>query len=134
MNPSWRAALRSVVIVAGVAVTVASVLAFRLADWPTYVVFVLVSVILFLPYVEALPGVPLPIPEMAATIGFLYIAGLPIIILSDIAPLLIRLLRWALPERWKAAIPQLRVEGGAAHRRLSVATWGSVKTILVIRR
>jgi signal transduction histidine kinase len=118
MSSSWRAAVLTLVIVGGCIVTAASVLAFRAADWPIYLVFLLVSVVLFLPYVEVLPTVALPIPEMAATIGFLYIGGLPIIILRNVAPILTRFLRWVLPEHWKQRLPQLRAEAAAVRREL----------------
>ncbi len=48
-----RSALRALVIAGGAAVAVWSVLSFRLADWPIYVVFALLSVVLFRFYVEA---------------------------------------------------------------------------------
>jgi signal transduction histidine kinase len=125
MSSSWRAAVRTLVIVGGCIVTGASVVAFRAADWPIYLVFLLVSVVLFLPYVEVLPTVALPIPEMAATIGFLYIGGLPIIMLRNVAPILTRFLRWALPERWKQRLPQLRAEAAAVRRELFTEALGA---------
>jgi signal transduction histidine kinase len=123
--PPWRAALRRTVVAAGAGVALLSVLALRLADWRIYAVYVLLSVVLFLPYVEVLPGLPLPIPQMAATIGFLYIGGLPIIVLENVAPVLTQLLRRALPAGWRQPIPQLRAETGAAQRRLFAGTWAA---------
>jgi signal transduction histidine kinase len=114
MSSNWRAAVRTLVIIGGCIVSAAGVLAFRAADWPVYLVFLLVSVVLFLPYVEVLPTVALPIPETAATIGFLYIGGLPIIVLRNVAPILTRFLHLVLPERWKQRLPQLRAEAAAA--------------------
>ena len=57
---------------AGVAVTLVSVLYFRLADWPLYLVYVGLSSALVLPSVEVLPGVLLLVPELATTLGFLF--------------------------------------------------------------
>ncbi len=118
MSSRARIAIRTGVIFGGGLVALASLLAFRIADWPIYVVFLLVAVILFLPYVEVLPTVALPIPEMAATIGFLYIGGLPIVILRNLAPILTRLLRSVLPERWKQRLPQLQSEAPSVRREL----------------
>lgn len=123
MSARARAAIRSVVIAGGVAVMVAGILSFRLADWPIYLVFLGVSLALFLPYVEVLPRVALPIPEMAATIGFLYIGGLPILVLRNIAPVITRWLRWGLPERWKERLPQLRADRAAIRRELFADSW-----------
>ena len=125
MRPAARAALRALVIAGGAAVTVASVLALRASDTPLYLVFVLISLALFLPYVEVLPRVALPIPEMAATIGFLYIGGLPIIVLRNVAPLMTLGLRRALPERWKQRLPQLREDSAAVRRELFAEAFGA---------
>jgi len=114
MTPGRRSALRALVILSGGVLMVAGLLAFRADDLPIYLVFLFLSLVLFQPYVEVLPTVALPIPEMAATIGFLYIGGLPIIVLLNVAPTLTHILRRVLPERWKERIPQLR---WAASRR-----------------
>ncbi|MBI4516927.1 MAG: HAMP domain-containing histidine kinase [Deltaproteobacteria bacterium] len=129
MTAWWRHALRALVVGAALAVTLAGLSAVRLADWPTYVVFLLISVVLFLPYVEVLPRIKLPIPEMAASIGFLYIAGLPVIVLRNLAPALARLLAWALPEQWKARLPQLRAGAGITRRELLGGGWGAASPI-----
>lgn len=123
MKTIGRLALRTLVILAGSGVAVASLLSFRAADWPIYAVFLIVSVLLFLPYVEVLPTVALPIPEMAATIGFLYIGGLPIILLRNIAPLFMRVLRGILPERWKERLPQLRSAAPTVRREFFAVGW-----------
>ncbi len=107
MTPTWRSVLRGAVIASGVAVTLAGVAAVRLDDGPIYFVFLLISVVLFLPSVEVLPRLMLGIPQMASTIGFLYIGGLPIVVLGFVAPALTRLLRWALPAHRAARVPQL---------------------------
>jgi signal transduction histidine kinase len=118
MTPGQRSVLRALVILAGAVLMVASLLAFRAADLPIYLVFLLVSIVLFQPYVEVVPTLAIPIPEMAATIAFLYIGGLPIIVLYNVTPILTRLLRRVLPERWKERIPQLRSTVRAAGREL----------------
>ncbi|MFN8626442.1 MAG: HAMP domain-containing sensor histidine kinase [Candidatus Binatia bacterium] len=129
MTPPWRALLRGVVILGGAAVTIASLVALRVADWPIYVAYLLVSVVLFLPYVEVLPSVGLPIAEIAATIGFLYIGGLPIVVLSNFSPLLTRCLRSVVPEPWKQRLPQLRTDAPVARRSPLSGDWkGNVAT------
>ena len=55
-----RAALRALMITAGAAVAVWSALQFRVADWPIYVVYALLSVLLFRFYIEVLPTLVLP--------------------------------------------------------------------------
>ncbi len=105
MNERLVAALRGVIIAAGVGVTVAGMLAMRLADWPIYLAFVTLSLVLFGPAVEVLDGLTLPMPGLALCLGFLYIGGLPIAFLRNLAPpFLIQLLRWAVPRRWRAEL------------------------------
>jgi signal transduction histidine kinase len=143
MSPQLRAALRGLAIAAGVAVTLASLLAFRRADWPIYLTFVLLSLVLFRPYVEVLPNVVLPMPGIALTIGFVYLGGLPIILLRLVEPLAVRILRSILPVPWRAAVPPS--VGGAvgvaalpwlreSRERLAVAAeWGVFSVGLVVR-
>jgi signal transduction histidine kinase len=100
-----RVALRVLTIALGVVVTLLALLAFRLADWPIYVVFVLLSLILFRPYVEVLPNMVLPMPGLALTIGFVYLGGLPIIALRLVEPFATKIVRSALPARWREAVP-----------------------------
>lgn len=121
MRDGWRPLLRAVVIGAGGAVALAGVFAFRVVDLPVYIVFAAVSVVLFLPYVEVLPRLPLSIPDLAATIGFLYIGGLPIIVLRTFTPLFARSLRRVVPRRWQDRIPQLRADAGVARGELFVS-------------
>jgi len=120
MSPAARRLIRGAVIVGGASVTLASVLAFRVADWLIYLVFCILSALLFVPQVEVLPGVTLPLPQMAVTIGFLYIGGLPIIALTNVAGALTRVLRTALPRRWTDRLPQLEA---AAARELFASSW-----------
>jgi hypothetical protein len=106
MSPRLRGAIRFFVVAGGLAVTLAAVLALRLEDWPTYVVFVLLALALFSPAVEVLPGLALPMPSLALSIGFLYVGGLPIVLLRNaVPPTLPQLLRWLLPARWQRALP-----------------------------
>src|SRR5262249_27067964 len=108
MSPRLRATLRWLVIAGGVAVTVAATLALRRVDWPIYVAFLLLSLVLFGPGVEVLPGLMLPMPGLALCIGFLYVGGLPIILLRNAAPpYLTQLLRWTLPKRWRVLVPDI---------------------------
>jgi len=111
MSPAGRSALRGAVIVAGGALVVASVLAMRRQDWPIYVVFCVLSVVLFQPYVEVVRGVPLPIPLLATTLGFLYIGGLPIVALTTVPSLLTLLLRSVLPRDWRKRGPWVQTGG-----------------------
>src|SRR5262245_22853249 len=87
MTDAGRATVRWVVIAAGAAVTLASVLACRSEDWPIYAVFVLLSFFVHLPAVEMLPHVPIPVAELVTNIAFLYIGGPPIIFLRFIPPI-----------------------------------------------
>jgi signal transduction histidine kinase len=107
VSPRLRAVLRAILIAAGAAVTLASVVTFRSEDWPIYAAFVVLSIALFQPWVEVLPGLGMPMPTLALTIGFLYIAGPPIIVLRVATPLALRLLRTVLPERWKPWVPEM---------------------------
>lgn len=105
MSESSRTAVRALVIAAGLAVGVASLFTFRSQDWPIYLTFFVLSGVLFLPGVEVMPRVHLGIAEIAATFGFLYIAGPPIILLRLFSPLITQRLRQMLPARWAANLP-----------------------------
>jgi signal transduction histidine kinase len=104
----WRI-VRALVIVGGFVTLAAGLLAFRSADLWLYVVYVVVGVIVALPPVELLPRLRMPIPTLATTVGFLYLGGLPIIVLSQtVLPSLLVGLRLAVPRRWADRLPQLR--------------------------
>ena len=107
MTPRGRAALRGVVIAVGAAVVFAGVLAFRRADWPIYVAFFVVLSALVAPVVHVLPGLVIGIPSVAVDIGFLYIGGLPIIVLNLIVLLCLRVARSRIPARWLARVPAI---------------------------
>src|SRR5262249_381373 len=111
VNEKLRAALRGLTIAAGLVVALLSVLSFRLADWPIYVAYVLLSLVLFRPYVDMLADLILLLPGLALTIGFLYLGGLPIIVLRGVESLLIEVVVELLPVRWRARV---RASGGAA--------------------
>src|SRR5207247_639637 len=68
LGPRARATLRRLVTAAGLVLTLWSLSTFRLVDWPTYAVFVLLSAILYVPSVEVLPSLTLPIPGLAVII------------------------------------------------------------------
>jgi signal transduction histidine kinase len=102
VNGRFATALRAFVVVLGVAVTVAGAVALRPEDWRIYVAFVVLSLFLFGPAVEVVPGLTLPMPGLALCLGFLYVGGLPIVFLRNVAPpFLIQLLQWVVPPRWR---------------------------------
>src|SRR5437667_1606366 len=111
VSPRTRSVLRVLVIAAGVVVTAASMFTFRREDWPSYATFALLSLALYGPWVEVLPELGMPMPGIALTIGFLYIAGPPVIVLRVVMPLALRLVRATVPERWAAWLPDM--VGGA---------------------
>lgn len=125
MSPIFRTALRAAVIVAGAAVTLAGVLAFRAADWPIYLAFVLVSFAVVLPGVEVLPKMSLSIPQLAATIAFLYIGGLPIVVLRNLSPAFLLLLDRTLPQRWTRHVPGFEAAARGARGELLGDIWGT---------
>ncbi len=138
-----RSALRALVIAGGAAVAVWSVLSFRLGDWPIYVVFALLSIVLFRFYVEAMPTLILPLPGLALTIGFLYLGGLPIIALRLAEPILALSLLAILPARWRAWLTAPVGGGGGvasffwirepSERAGAAAEWGAFSLGLAAR-
>jgi signal transduction histidine kinase len=107
MIPLWQRSLRWLLLAGGVAVLMASVWAFEWERWPVYLTYCGIAMVLYPPVVRMLPGLVIGIPSVAAGIGFLYIAGLPIITLNLLAVLFIRAARARLPERWLARRPLL---------------------------
>jgi signal transduction histidine kinase len=105
MSERGRPAVRALVIAAGLVVGVASLFTFRSQDWPIYLTFFFLSGVLFLPGVEVMPRVQLGIAELAATFGFLYIAGPPILVLRLFSPIITRLMRQKIPARWVESLP-----------------------------
>src|SRR5207245_11190642 len=108
----------------------------RLADWAIYVVYALLSVVLFRFYVEVLPDMHLPVPGLALTIGFLYVGGPPIIVLRLAEPVLASALRALVPARWRDRLVGASVGGAGALASLfwikewsgrapAAAEWGS---------
>jgi signal transduction histidine kinase len=108
MSPRWQTIARRVLIGSGAAVVCCSVLAMRWADWPAYLTYLGIAMLLYPPVVHVLPGLVIGIPSVAAGLGFLYIVGLPIITLNLAAVVFIRIVRSALPEGWLARVPPLR--------------------------
>jgi signal transduction histidine kinase len=105
---AWRA-IRGVIIGAGATVMIAAALLFRVDDWPIYAAFALLLAVLLPLHVDVLPNLVLPMPSLAVTIGFLYIGGLPILLVYQgayyVALIVLRLLRAALPEPWRSRLP-----------------------------
>lgn len=111
MSPAWVTGVRAAAVVAGGAVALASLLSFRVADWPIYLTYVLLSIVLYRPRVEVLPGMEMPVPGLALSIGFLYVGGLPIVALNNVGPALVLVARAVLPESWRARVPELHGAG-----------------------
>jgi signal transduction histidine kinase len=116
--PAWQRAAHGFVVASGVLVLAAGVSQLRLEAWPEYGVFVLLALILFLPSVEVLPGIALPIPQLAVTAGFLYIGGLPIVILNFGIVLLVTYAYPHLPDPWQQRIRALGADLGTVRREL----------------
>jgi signal transduction histidine kinase len=109
MIARWQGLVRGVVVIGGGAVILASLLSFESANWLLYVVYLGLALLLYPPVVEVLPGLLIGIPSVALGIGFLYIAGLPIIVLNLTMVLFIRLVRTSLPAQVLARVPPLRL-------------------------
>ncbi len=107
MTAPWRVAVRILVIAAGASVLTAGVLAFEPAKWPIYLTYLGIALLLYPPVVQVLPGLYIGIPSVAAGIGFLYVAGPPIIVLNLVMMLCIRAGRKALPASWLTRLPWL---------------------------
>ena len=103
-----RPAVRWLVLAGGCAVLLASLLAFERVSWPIYLAYFVMALLLYPPVVVVLPRLSIGIPSVAAGLGFLYIAGLPIIALNLLAVLCVRGVRSTLPARWMAAVAPLR--------------------------
>ncbi len=145
MSARWSSLVRGLVIAAGALVVVASLRAFRLDDWPLYLAYVLTALVLYPPRVEVLPGMHLTIPALAVTIGFVYIAGLPIVVLCTVPAMVFAGLHRVLPERWRIWLPHVPsgrpgVDGGHGSwlgefspSREALVDWGSFAVGLGIR-
>jgi signal transduction histidine kinase len=133
MTERGRSAMRAVVIVAGLAVTVASAFAFRSQDWPIYVVFVLLSFVVHLPAVEVVPHMPMPVADLATTIGFLYIGGAPIILLRFATPLLIAAIPGPARARWAVRTFGLAGDQRDVARTALAADWANFTLGLGVR-
>ena len=116
MNRASQLALRSLLIAAGLAVGIAAVLHVRLDDWPIYLAYSLLLPFLMVPSVEVLPRIVLAVADLATTIGFVYIGGLPIIVLRFLCILLVRRARLWIPSSWDRRLADLRTECGPTRR------------------
>ncbi len=144
MRPGILSALRVVLIAAGAAVAGWSLLSFRVADWPIYATYAVLSLVLFRFYVEVLPGLVLPVPGLALTVGFLYVGGPAIIILRLAEPILVSGLRAMVPAAWRDRLVGGSVGGAGAvaslfwikewsQRAAAASEWASFSLGLAIR-
>jgi signal transduction histidine kinase len=129
MKDTWRTALRAVLVATSAAITAAGILELRAEDWPIYLTVLVLSSAMFFAFVEVLPGLSLPIPHIATTVGFLYVGGLPTLVMTAVSSLLVR----ASVASWR--ISATRRAGGAAterphgtDRRSFFAEMGAVRT------
>ena len=106
MNASTRKALRGLVIAGGAVVVLCSVLAFEATRWPLYVAYFALALVVYPPVVEVLPRLVIGIPSVAVGLGFLYVAGLPVIALNLLCVCCVRAARTVLPTRL-AKVPKL---------------------------
>jgi signal transduction histidine kinase len=107
MTTACRGVIRSLVMAAGAVVLIASVWAFEWTQWPVYLVYFAIALLLYPPVVQVLPGLVIGIPSVAVGVGFLYVGGLPIIVINLVAVFCIRAARAAVPARWVVSMPQL---------------------------
>lgn len=129
MTPWWRATLRALLIAASAAVTVAGILQLRAEDWPIYVTVLVLSSAMFFVFVEVLPGLSLPIPHIATTLGFLYVGGLPTQVVTLASSFLVRVLvaSWRTVASRRAAGTAAEVQDGR-RRRGFLAEINAVRT------
>jgi signal transduction histidine kinase len=120
--PAWRLVLSGLVLSGGALVMLAGMLAFDPAQWPVYAAYLALAFVLYPPVVRMLPGLVIGIPSVAVSIGFLYVAGLPIVILNLAIVLAIRAMRSLVPAGWLDHMPWLRA---IAARRDLAAGGGS---------
>ena len=123
MIGSLRIVLRSLVILGGAVAVAAGLLGFSAADWPIYLVYFLLSIPIVVPHVRVLPGLALAIPDLATTIGFLYIGGLPLIPIRIFTPILVRSVFTLLPKRWERQWPLVRAVARAVRQGLFWERW-----------
>jgi len=134
-----RSGLRLAIVAAGSAVLVQSVLAIRLADWPIYLAFAGLSLLLMFFSVQVIPGTPMPLPQLATTIGFVYIGGLPIVLLvlplHSVVTLCVPRLWRVVPSSWRPMIvAPTGVLPERSHYRLEYLTdWAALPLGLWVR-
>ncbi len=106
-NRAWSTAL----FVVAVPFLISAATQIDADDWPLYLVFLLLINAATPFVVEVLPGLGLCLPELAATLGFLYVGGAPIIVFHYVNSMLVT----SLVTRWSGA----RSGQGGLMRRLS---------------
>ncbi len=128
-SPWWRMPLRALLIAGSAAVTAAGILEFRAEDWPIYVTVLVLSSAMFFVFVEVLPGLSLPIPHIATTVGFLYVGGLPTQVVTLASSFLVRVVvaswRIAAARRAVGAEGEVQSAGGL---RMFLAQINAVRT------
>ncbi len=107
MNAATRTALRGLVIAGGAVVVLCSALAIEPTRWPLYVAYFALALVVYPPVVEVLPRLVIGIPSVAVGLGFLYVAGLPVIAINLVCVCCVRAARTMLPARWLARVPPL---------------------------
>jgi signal transduction histidine kinase len=138
MSQRWWSAIRGAVVTAGLAVMVLALAEIKVSDWPIYAAYALLTIVLYSPEVEVLPRVALPIPQLAVTLGFLYIGGPPIIVLQIALPYFLRPLSRAVPwawarRNWQSARGILAGHWNGATRSITIAEWATFTLGLGIR-
>ncbi|MBM4267412.1 MAG: HAMP domain-containing histidine kinase [Deltaproteobacteria bacterium] len=94
---------------AAIAVLLTGFFQMRAADWPIYAIVAALTVVLTAPPVRILPDLSLPVPLMAAMSGFLYIGGLPILVVNFAVDLVMSVLVRVLPPEVVGRVRPLRL-------------------------
>jgi signal transduction histidine kinase len=128
MMPGWRAALRALLVAGSATVSVAGIVQMRADDWPIYVTVFVLSSAMFFVFVEVLPGLSLPIPHIATTVGFLYVGGLPTQVVTLLSSFLVR----AAVVSWRTAAAR-RTMGAPADGRDGRGVGGFLAEIKAVR-
>jgi signal transduction histidine kinase len=137
MSPALVRALQGLLIASGLATAVVGAVTMRWEDWPIYAVYLVLS-LAFTPLdVEVIPGLALPIPSLALSLGFLYVVGPPIVILGTAAPVIFGLVvpRIAPAGSWRA-IHAARLWGrlpASGDRAALAADWAAFAAGLGVR-
>jgi signal transduction histidine kinase len=129
MSPSWRGALRAMLFATSGVFTLMGILELRAEDWPIYLTVLVLSSAMFFAFVEVLPGLSLPIPHIATTVGFLYVGGLPTLVMTAVSSLLVRasVASWRIAAARRAGSATMDGPYGT-NRRGFFAEMGAVRT------